>query len=124
MLKQLFDNPDSGLLGATFALTWQGPLVVQYWSSVDKLMSCAADRSAKHYPAWAAFGAARNFESIYVNMPPFGLSRVGELGAGSRPPFACARPFGAERSSTDRNTRLPSRDRATRATRVHRGPPR
>lgn len=97
MLKELFDNPDSGLLGATFALTWQGPLIVQYWSSLDKLLSYAADRGAAHYPAWAAFNRSigtggdvgiwhetysvprGNFESIYVNMPPFGLGTVGQL---------------------------------------------
>jgi hypothetical protein len=97
MLKELFQNPESGLLSATFALTGQGPLIVQYWSSVDKLMSYAADRTAQHYPAWVAFNRAigtsgdvgiwhetyavprGNFESIYVNMPPFGLGKVGTL---------------------------------------------
>jgi hypothetical protein len=97
MLKELSENPESGLLGATFALTWQGPLIVQYWSSVDKLMTYASDRTAKHYPAWVAFNRAigtggdvgiwhetysvprGNFESIYVNMPAFGLGKVGKL---------------------------------------------
>lgn len=97
MLKELFENPESGLLSATFALTWQGPLIVQYWSSVDKLMTYASDRTAKHYPAWVAFNRAigtdgdvgiwhetysvprGNFESIYVNMPAFGLGKVGKL---------------------------------------------
>ena len=97
MIAELMKNPESGLLGSTFALTSQGPLIVQYWSSVDKLMSYASDRSAEHYPAWAAFNRRigtsgdvgiwhetysvprGNYESIYVNMPAFGLGKVGTL---------------------------------------------
>src|SRR5688572_10727479 len=97
MMKELLQNPESGLLGATFALTSQGPLIVQYWSSMDKLMGYASDRKAEHYPAWAAFNRSigtsgdvgiwhetysvprGNYESIYVNMPAFGLGKVGTL---------------------------------------------
>lgn len=97
MLKELFEDPASGLLGATFAFSSQGPLMVQYWSSVDKLMSYAAERAGQHYPAWVAFNRSigtsgdvgiwhetyavpqGNFESIYVNMPAFGLGKVGKL---------------------------------------------
>ena len=55
MLKELMQNPSSGLLGATFALTSDGPLIVQYWESTDKLLAYAADRTAEHYPAWREF---------------------------------------------------------------------
>jgi hypothetical protein len=97
MMKELLQDPQSGLLGATFAFTSQGPLVVQYWSSVEKLMSYASDRTAQHYPAWTAFNRSigtggevgiwhetysvprGNYESIYVNMPAFGLGKVGKL---------------------------------------------
>jgi hypothetical protein len=97
MLKELFENPQCGLLGATFAWTSQGPLMVQYWSSVEKLIGYASDRTANHYPAWAAFNRSigiggdvgiwhetysvprGNYESIYVNMPAFGLGKVGKL---------------------------------------------
>jgi len=97
MLKELMQNPSSGLLGATFALTTDGPLIVQYWESTEKLLAYASDRSAQHYPAWREFNRKigtsgdvgiwhetyavprGNFESVYVNMPAFGLGKVGRL---------------------------------------------
>jgi hypothetical protein len=97
MLKELLQSPGSGLLGATFALTANGPLLVQYWESVDKLLDYASNRSGKHHPAWVEFnrriGVSGDvgiwhetyavprgaFEAIYVNMPPFGLGKVARL---------------------------------------------
>lgn len=97
MLQELMQNPSSGLLGSTFALTINGPLIVQYWESIDKLLAYASDRSSHHYPAWRDFNRKIGtdgdvgiwhetysvprgyFESVYVNMPAFGLGKVGRL---------------------------------------------
>src|SRR5688572_11138856 len=93
MLRELFRRPDSGLLGSVSG----GLFMVQYWKSVDKLLAYAADRKGEHFPAWADFyrrvgtngdvgiwhetyAVPRgSFENIYVNMPPFGLGKVGKL---------------------------------------------
>jgi hypothetical protein len=93
MLRELFRRPDSGLLGAVSG----GLFMVQYWKSVDKLLAYAADRKGEHFPAWADFYRRvgtngdvgiwhetyvvprGSFENIYVNMPAFGLGKVGKL---------------------------------------------
>ena len=98
MLSELYRHPELGFLHAEswFARTI---LVVQYWRSVEQLIHYATDRNAKHLPAWRAFNRAVGvngsvgiwhetyivapgaYENIYVNMPAFGLGRVGELSA-------------------------------------------
>ncbi|MFE3325556.1 DUF4188 domain-containing protein [Streptomyces sp. NPDC059176] len=93
MLKELSKEADSGLLG--YRLLWGGPRVVytvQYWESPEKLLAYAFAQGKEHRPAWAAFNRrmregrdkvgfwhetyvvpAGAHESIYVNMPEFGL---------------------------------------------------
>jgi hypothetical protein len=64
---------------------------------MDQLLAYAKDRNASHLPAWKAFNQAIGFtgdvgiwhetysirpgsyENIYVNMPPFGLGRIGTM---------------------------------------------
>ncbi len=55
MLTELSSDPDSGLLGYHTTIGDRGPLLVQYWASVDKLYAYAADTEAAHRPAWARF---------------------------------------------------------------------
>lgn len=92
MLKELFSNPDRGLLGAQFALMPRGPVILQYWRSFDHLERFARDRDAPHLPAWRRFNqrvgtsgdvgvwhetyriAPGGHEAVYVNMPAFGLA--------------------------------------------------
>ena len=91
MLRELYSDPDSGLLGHTMTLGANGPLLVQYWSSMDKLYTYASNPSAAHRPAWAAFNRlVRKFpgavgiwhetylvnsaETLYAGMPAFGLA--------------------------------------------------
>jgi hypothetical protein len=96
MLRELYARPDSGLLGHEM---WFGrtTIMVQYWRSSEQLMAYAKDRNSAHLPAWRAFNKAigtngdvgiwhetyvispGSFENIYVNMPPFGLGKVGAL---------------------------------------------
>ena len=91
MLAEL-QGADAGLLGAhTF---WSGRtfLVVQYWRSAEELGAYARDPKRRHAPAWGAFNRTAaatghvgifhetyvvprsGIESIYGNMPAFGLA--------------------------------------------------
>ncbi len=94
MLRELYAHPEYGMIGAEFLLNWRGATVLQYWKSFDHLHRYASQRDAAHLPAWAAFNRAigndgtvgiwhetylieaNHSESIYGNMPPWGLSRA------------------------------------------------
>ncbi len=98
MLRELAAQPELGLLHAEPFLG-SGPTVstVQYWRSYEQLHAYAHARDKAHLPAWAAFQkAARNntavgiyhesylvaadrYETIYADMPAFGLGKAGEL---------------------------------------------
>jgi hypothetical protein len=93
MLRELSTEQDSGLLG--YQLLLGGPrllYVVEYWESTEKLLAYASATDKEHRPAWAAFNRrmrdgkgkvgfwhetyrvpAGAYESVYVNMPAFGL---------------------------------------------------
>jgi hypothetical protein len=91
MLAELSRDKDSGLLGYRVAFGAGGPLLVQYWSSHEKLYAYASDRDAAHRPAWTAFNrrvrkapgavgiwhetyVVERAESIYSGMPVSGLA--------------------------------------------------
>jgi len=93
MLKELYQNPDLGFLGAH---SWFGRtvIVLQYWRSIEQLQAYAKNRNHAHLPAWAAFNRAvgksgdvgvwhetyrikeGDYEAVYVNMPLFGLGKA------------------------------------------------
>jgi hypothetical protein len=93
MLRELAEDPDSGLLGVE---SWFGnpTIALQYWRSFEHLERYAKDSARLHRPAWAAFNRAvagngdvgiwhetyrvrpGDYECIYNNMPPFGLGRA------------------------------------------------
>lgn len=97
MLRELQSKPELGLLGHQFWFGGRNLLVVQYWRSTEQLMRYAHDREAEHLPAWRDFNrrigksdaigiwhetfqvAEGKHESIYFNMPRFGLGVAGEL---------------------------------------------
>jgi hypothetical protein len=72
-------------------------LVVQYWRSFEHLHKYATGANALHLPAWQAFNRAVGsngdvgiwhesylvkdgaYESVYNNMPPYGLGVAGSL---------------------------------------------
>ncbi|GIU56147.1 DUF4188 domain-containing protein [Arthrobacter sp. NicSoilC12] len=103
MLTELFKEPGSGLLGCRFALGAGGPVIVQYWDSLDKLYAYASAPESEHRPAWTAFNRqarkapravgiwhetfqVSRAESMYVSMPTEGLAQATELvpvGSGS-----------------------------------------
>jgi hypothetical protein len=93
MIKELSDDPDSGFLGAH---SWFGSptIMVQYWRSFEALERYARDPEREHRSAWADFNRTLragtdigvwhetyrvrpgDVETVYVNMPPFGLARA------------------------------------------------
>jgi len=95
MIAELAARPESGFLGAETMLRGPRTLVmVQYWRDFESLESYARDRQQRHWPAWTAFNkaignggavgifhetyvvTAHQHETIYVNMPAFGLGKV------------------------------------------------
>jgi hypothetical protein len=94
MIEELSRQPELGFLHAE---TWfsRTTILLQYWRSMDQLLAYARNREAEHLPAWQAFNKAIGtdgavgiwhetyvvspgaYENVYVNMPPFGLGRVG-----------------------------------------------
>lgn len=96
MLRELSEDPDSGLLSYEILVGAGGPYIVQYWSSIDKLYAYASAPSQEHRPAWTAFNrAARKApgavgvwhetflvdraESVYVSTKPMGLPKATEI---------------------------------------------
>jgi len=105
MIRELAADPDSGFLGAETALAGlRTIMLIQYWRDFEALEAYARARDRLHWPAWTAFNKAvgsdgtvgifhetyvvpaGGHETIYANMPPFGLGRIGgtEPATGSR----------------------------------------
>ena len=100
MIKELYRKPELGFLHAE---SWfsRTIVIVQYWRSMEQLLSYAKSRESEHLPAWQAFNKAvgtdgtvgiwhetyaaspGSYENVYVNMPPFGLGKAGTLQAAS-----------------------------------------
>ena len=96
MLRELAQHPELGLLGSE-AYFGRTTLMVSYWRSMEHLLAYAKLRSAEHLPAWRAFNQhigvngdvgiwhetyrARpgEYESVYLNMPAFGLGKAAGL---------------------------------------------
>jgi Domain of unknown function (DUF4188) len=95
MLRIQQERPELGLLGMHGWVGPTGPLLVQYWRSPEHLDRFAADPSLPHHAAWRAFNRrvgtdgdvgiwhetflvqAGRYESVYGNMPRFGLATAG-----------------------------------------------
>jgi hypothetical protein len=91
MLKYLVQHPDKGLLGYEQSVL-PSPIIVQYWRSFDDLARFARDRDDPHLEPWRQFNSriggsgdvgiwhetyrvrTANIETIYNNMPPYGLA--------------------------------------------------
>ena len=94
MLRELGEHPELGFLGAE---SWFGrtTVMVSYWRSMDHLLAYAKSKSHAHLPAWRSFNKLvgtngdvgiwhetyrsrpGDYESVYANMPLFGLGKVG-----------------------------------------------
>ncbi|GAA1465255.1 DUF4188 domain-containing protein [Microbacterium thalassium] len=96
MIRELSEDPDSGMLGYALLFGRGGPYVVQYWDSVDKLYAYASNPSQQHRPAWTAFNrmarrapgavgvwhetfTVDRAESMYVSTRPMGLGEATTL---------------------------------------------
>lgn len=93
MLKWLTEHPEKGLLG----FHAHGLTIVQYWRSFEHLERFASDAADPHLEPWRAYWKrvgrstrtgiwhetflvrAGEYESIYGNMPPYGLGAATEL---------------------------------------------
>lgn len=91
MLAYLSQHPEKGMLGYEQAL-FPSPILVQYWRSFDDLARFARDRDDPHLEPWRQFNkrvgssgdvgiwhetyrvSTANIETVYGNMPPFGLA--------------------------------------------------
>jgi hypothetical protein len=96
MIRTLMTRKELGLLGFTGWVGPSGPLLVQYWRTVEDLNRFASDNTLPHHAAWRAYNRrvgtdgdvgvwhetyhvkAGQWESIYANMPRFGLAVAGE----------------------------------------------
>ncbi|MGF9697947.1 MULTISPECIES: DUF4188 domain-containing protein [Paenibacillus] len=92
MIRELYMNPDTGFLGTEYFISWRGVTLLQYWRSYDELEKYA--RGGLHLEAWKRFNKSigsdgsvgiyhetykagpGSYESIYANMPKFGLAKV------------------------------------------------
>ncbi len=97
MLRELYANKELGFLHAEISIAWRGVTLIQYWRSFEHLHAYAHARNSAHLPAWAAFSSsvgkdgtvgiwhetyqvsAGNYETVYANMPRYGLARAGEM---------------------------------------------
>lgn len=95
MLAEQGANPDIGLLSSSVSLAWPVVSLTQFWRSFDDLERYATT-SQQHTTAWRWFNklgragegtgiwhetyriAPGSFESIYVNMPRYGLAAAVE----------------------------------------------
>ncbi|HEX3541976.1 MAG TPA: DUF4188 domain-containing protein [Acidimicrobiales bacterium] len=94
MLRELAAHPEKGLLGAEPFLGGRTIMLVTYWRSFDDLERFARNPDDPHLPAWRAFNRrvgtsgdvgvfhetfvvpTQSSESIYANMPVFGLAKA------------------------------------------------
>jgi len=90
MLKYLMSKPEKGLLGYTAGY----PTIVQYWRSFEHLEAFATDKDDPHLETWRNYirrakdnprtgiwhetylVRAGEYETIYTNMPDFGLAKA------------------------------------------------
>jgi hypothetical protein len=117
MIRELKANPAAGYMGGE---SWIGnpTIMVQYWRSFEHLERYAQDRDHEHRPAWSEYNRILRagaevgvwheayrvrpgeFETVYNNMPPFGLARASTAIAatGRRETAAGRRAAGTTRS--------------------------
>ena len=97
MLVELSMKSELGLLNYRTHFGLRNIVVTQYWRSFEHLEAYARSADAAHLPAWQAFNKAvgsngdvgiwhetylvspGRHESVYNNMPPFGLGAAGKL---------------------------------------------
>jgi len=97
MIAELSRRPELGMLHNRTHFGFPATMLVQYWHSHDHLQAFATGREQLHLPAWQRFNQAvgsngdvgiwhetyliepGQYESVYNNMPAFGLGAAGNL---------------------------------------------
>lgn len=97
MIAELSRNKELGMLHSRTHFGPRNTLLVQYWRSHADLQRFATDRDQLHLPAWQRFNRAvgtsgdvgiwhetylvtpGSYESVYVNMPAYGLGAAGAV---------------------------------------------
>lgn len=97
MLRELHSHEDSGLLHSETTVNARTIVMIQYWESFERLRAYARDVEQEHIPAWMDYNQSSgqsgdvgifhetyvvdpdDCESVYNNMPPFGLGGAGSL---------------------------------------------
>ncbi len=97
MLRELAAHPELGLLSARGHFGLRNLMFLQYWRSAEHLQAYAHSSNKTHLPAWQAFNRsvgsngdvgiwhetyvvpAGHSESVYVNMPRYGLGLAGAV---------------------------------------------
>jgi hypothetical protein len=97
MLQELAAHPELGMLSARGHVGLRNSMILQYWKSAEHLELFAQSSTNTHLPAWQAFNREigsngdvgiwhetyvvppGHSESVYVNMPRYGLGLVGSL---------------------------------------------
>ena len=117
MLKELAAEPELGLLHVRQHFSGSGALLIQYWRSFEHLEAYARDPARQHLPAWQWFNKRLgsngdigiwhetyliepgHYESVYNNMPPYGLGAAGNLvdAVGARAPTPGSKAAAAAR---------------------------
>ena len=96
IVRTLYENPEKGFFGAENFFNGRTSLMLSYWDSFESLDRFARNPSDPHLESWKAFrGAvgdggtvgiwhetyqvkAESYESVYGNMPRFGLANAFE----------------------------------------------
>lgn len=121
MVSELVRDSSRGLLGRPRTyLSGRVVMMVQYWSSFEALERYARDPKAAHLPAWRDFNrrirdngsvgifhetyrvAAVDAETVYANMPVFGIA-----GATAAVPLSRGRQTAAARLAVRPDDRAP-----------------
>ena len=97
MLKELAAEPALGLLHVRQQFGPSGAMLIQYWRSFEHLEAYARAPDRQHLPVWQWFNGKLGsngdigiwhetyliepgrYESVYNNMPPYGLGAAGKL---------------------------------------------
>ncbi|GEK60045.1 hypothetical protein MHA01_29500 [Marinococcus halophilus] len=92
MIKELSMHKELGCMGMQSYVQFPATMMIQYWNSKEELLAYA--QAPKHLKAWRTFNKRTRgntavgiyhetylvpsgaYESIYVNMPPFGLGKA------------------------------------------------
>ena len=96
MLRELEEDPDSGLLGYQRNLGIRNHILFMYWRSFEDLHEYARDPDQEHLPAWQEYNQEAGtdgdvgiwhetflvgdgeYEAVYNNMPPLVLWAISD----------------------------------------------